>query len=274
MSLAMPRSFRPTYPPPFDDAAFLKSAHRMIRKQGVRRADVEDVIQLVLVAFSRCTTMPAADPDRTRYQFGIIRNIAIDIAKDEGERVDRTSLQYADAIAAQGGASPESVDYARRLHEAAVERDPQAADWVVRSAVHGEKQTELAEEAGVPVDRVRKRIERLSTWLRENASKLAALFLVVVGGAWAVMTRDKGEVAHPAPPDRPEEEGTPAHRAAALRSKAASECGALQWRACLKSLDDARGIDPAGDAEPRVQRLRHDAEAGLAREQPREQGKP
>jgi DNA-directed RNA polymerase specialized sigma24 family protein len=274
MTLEMWRAPRRTYPPPFDDAAYLKSAERMIRKQGVMRHDVEDVIQLVLAAFARCTTMPAPEPDRTRYQFGIIRNVAIDFATGEGERIDRARLAEPDAVAAPAGPSPEMADLARRVHALATERDPQAADWVVRSAVLGEDQTRIAREEGIPVDRVRKRIERLSAWVRSHADKLAVALLLVIG-TWAVSHEEESPTSAPPPPHPPEEDHTtPLQRAASLRSKASSECGAQQWRACLQSLDDARELDPEGDDDPRVQTMRRDAEVGVARESPAQERKP
>jgi hypothetical protein len=78
----------------------------------------------------------------------------------------------------------------------------QAADWVVRSAVHGEDQTSIAREEGIPVDRVRKRIERLTAWVRSNADKLAVAMLVLIG-TWT-LSREKetgtGTAPHPRPP--------------------------------------------------------------------------
>jgi hypothetical protein len=149
--------------------------------------------------------------------------------------------------------------------EVAAERDPQAADWAVRSAVYGEEQTIIAKQDAVHVNKVRKRVERLYAWVRANTDKLAVTIALVIGGAWVWWESRVPDSAHPRPPEPPPvDDSTPQHRAPSLRSEAASECDAQQWRECLKSLDDARAIDPEGDAAPRVQALRREAEAAVS----------
>jgi DNA-directed RNA polymerase specialized sigma24 family protein len=262
MALAMPQR---TYPPPFDDEELRKSARRMIRRQGVPRADVDDVIQLVAMAVSVCTTLPSKEPDRTKYLFGMTRNIAIDFANGVRKRVDRVPRgDTIPRVPGPRGPSLETLDFARRVQAVAAERDPQAAEWAVRSTMEGEDQTVIAEEAGVPVNRVRKRIERLFRWVRNNTDKLALVALVVgLAGVWTWLRQRETGVASP----RPEQEAeSQKDRAERIRSKAASECAAKMWHDCLDSLDRARDIDPAGDSEPRVDDMRREAEAALARE--------
>ena len=204
--------------------------------------------------------MPTQEPDRTKYFVRMTHNIAIDFADAERKRVDRVPIgDMLPGIAAPAEASPETIDFARRVHAAAVTRDAQAAEWALRSTVHGEAQTAIAEEAGVPVDRVRQRISRLFAWVRENRSQLAAAtLLLALVGMWGLARREPQPVSHPWPL---EPAGTPEERGAVLRSKAASECRAQMWRSCLGSLDEAREIDPAGDAAPSVQEMRREVEA-------------
>jgi DNA-directed RNA polymerase specialized sigma24 family protein len=260
MSLSMAKR---SYPPPFDDEKLLKSTKRVIRRQGVRWADVDDVIQLVLMAVTKSTTMPTREPDRTKYLVVMTHHIAIDFANDERKRADRVPMgNILQGIAAPGATSPETIDFARRVHAAAVARDAQAAEWALRSTVKGEAQTAIAEEAGVPVDRVRQRISRLFAWVRENGNKLAMATLgLALLGLWGLSRREADVVSSPAPRGE-----APGDRAAPLRSKAASECGAQMWRECLHHLDEARDIDPDGDTAPRVQAMRREAQAAIGRD--------
>jgi hypothetical protein len=54
-----------------------------------------------------------------------------------------------------------------------------------------------------------------------------------------------------APPRAPDQE-----LAARLRDNAYAACDATLWQACLDALDDARKLDPTGEADPRVQAAR------------------
>jgi hypothetical protein len=61
----------------------------------------------------------------------------------------------------------------------------------------------------------------------------------------------------PPPPDgRPAPRPTPADRATDLRNRALDECRHGQPKRCLDHLDQARALDPAGDATPGIQKLR------------------
>ncbi|MGH7269039.1 MAG: hypothetical protein ACREJ3_01300 [Polyangiaceae bacterium] len=52
---------------------------------------------------------------------------------------------------------------------------------------------------------------------------------------------------------------TPMIRAEALRREARDACDGRDRRTCLDKLDQARALDPKGDATPEVQSLRHSA---------------
>ena len=55
-----------------------------------------------------------------------------------------------------------------------------------------------------------------------------------------------------APPDTRE-------RAAVLREEGLAACRARSWAICLRKLDDAKALDPAGDGEARVVQARKEA---------------
>ena len=73
--------------------------------------------------------------------------------------------------------------------------------------------------------------------------------LAVAGGAGTVIAERAIEMlaAH----GRPDTE-----RAAQLREEAFAACDAAQWAMCARKLDDAKGVDPEGEGDPRVVRAR------------------
>jgi hypothetical protein len=85
----------------------------------------------------------------------------------------------------------------------------------------------------------------LRRWWPVLALAAAAGTALVVG----TNDDDSGKVGAPAEP-------TPAEKAANLRVGADVRCRQQQWDACLKMLDDAKALDPAGDADAKVQTLR------------------
>jgi hypothetical protein len=70
----------------------------------------------------------------------------------------------------------------------------------------------------------------------------AAIVLLIVGA----LTRENRGTATPPSPEA----------AALLRTEASEACGQAQWKRCAEKLDEARLLDPDGEAEPRVTRLR------------------
>ena len=95
----------------------------------------------------------------------------------------------------------------------------------------------------------------------------AATFAVAGGALYAVLHPSPERVAHPPPPapSNPAPIVPPADDlavAAELRRKAAAACDAKQWSVCLAELDEARAVDPDGDAVLAVKSLRDKAMAG------------
>jgi hypothetical protein len=97
--------------------------------------------------------------------------------------------------------------------------------------------------------------------LSATAAIAAAVIAVfVMAGPTMVATppppptaRDTGVTA-PKPPSAQEQRG------AELRDEAFGACEKAQWRTCLQKLDEAKALDPAGDANPRVRGWRGTAE--------------
>jgi hypothetical protein len=123
----------------------------------------------------------------------------------------------------------------------------------VSSATSGE----TAPRAPAPTLRNGPRVRIL--WLAAAAS-----FAVVVVGALYATLQSPPPVGH-APPPTPSNSAPVVPSAddlavaADLRRKAAAACDAEQWSVCLAELDDARAVDPEGDAVLSVKILRDKA---------------
>lgn len=102
----------------------------------------------------------------------------------------------------------------------------------------------------------RRRPVPLVAWLA------AAATATVVGGAlYAALHRTPGPTIGPVPPEPTSPAPLPSAvpdlvAAIELRRLAAAACDAQQWSACLTHLDEARAVDPDGDATPSVKTLR------------------
>ncbi|HEY3819506.1 MAG TPA: hypothetical protein VGL81_20190 [Polyangiaceae bacterium] len=99
----------------------------------------------------------------------------------------------------------------------------------------------------------------------------AAVAATATGGLVYALTHPGGappeQPSTPAPSSSPAPE-PPSQRliaASQLRTRAFAECEAQHWDTCLARFDDARMLDPAGDAAPEVQAARTKAEDELHR---------
>jgi hypothetical protein len=70
------------------------------------------------------------------------------------------------------------------------------------------------------------------------------------------LTRPDANTGSPAPDSSATDDATQRKPAAQLRAQAFEACAQTQWRRCAVLLDEARLIDPAGEADPRVVRWR------------------
>jgi hypothetical protein len=110
-------------------------------------------------------------------------------------------------------------------------------------------------EGGTAARGARERESRGWWWSRGGmvaAAALAAAVLLVV--AWP---HSPGVVSRPRPHDNGQQgEPTPRDRADALREKAYAACDRKAWEDCKALLDEAKGLDPGGETDPRVKSSR------------------
>jgi hypothetical protein len=147
---------------------------------------------------------------------------------------------------------PEQLD--RELAEAGI--DP-AQSRARGEAIAREAARQAAEGRRQPPRRLFSRTTSLLL-----AAALAALFTWTAAPMIARWVHP-----HEIGPDNPSPEWLTQERARvqakSLRAAARGDCAALRWTSCLKNLDDARTLDPAGDADPVVQADRRTAAQAL-----------
>ncbi len=258
-------------PPPFT-AKQGRTIRRIGRRSGYPRNELEDLAQIVWIEVKRCwARVPRVEPDFSKYVFRMAHNLAIAIVKKMQEDAMTHAVNFSgvDEAKAQGVSpampakvSPEDKVLAQRVAERAVERDPEAADWMMRTKVHDESFVSVAEDVGQPEERVKKRVNRLVVWLRKNmitASMLVTLLWVLL---IAVFPAAFGGHDRTTPDDTNDfpRDVTPRQRPVVLRSRAFAACNAEQWDECRELLDEAKALDPNGESDARVQKARTDIE--------------
>jgi DNA-directed RNA polymerase specialized sigma24 family protein len=265
--------------PPRDlaDAALARAVRAVLRLNGVPPDDVEDLLQDTRVEAKKVEArLPMSEPDRTNYVCGIARHLARQWRSSNDSRTQREGV----VPWALRPKTPEyeERDLAMKLHDFAVAKDPVATDWLLRAKVYGEDEVAIADDEGVPPERVRKRVSRMILFLREHALTLVAAFVLIAAGAWQFVHRPR-EI--PAPPEvrdvPPAPQPTdiapaPPDEAMSLRQRAREECDDQEWFVCLRDLDAARALDPAGEPQE-WQNLRDLANEGLHPRKP-EKDKP
>jgi hypothetical protein len=92
-------------------------------------------------------------------------------------------------------------------------------------------------------------------WSRGGMVAAAAL---AAGALLVVARREPVTTTHGNPYATQPPEPTPRDRAEALRQNAYAACDRRAWAECRRLLDEAKGLDPEGDADPRV-KTRRDA---------------
>jgi DNA-directed RNA polymerase specialized sigma24 family protein len=259
-------SSRPSVQPPH--AAWLvlpeitDAIEKALRKRGLWGPDLEDHRQSVLER-----AYVAAEPPGTREECvylvrKIAREMAIDILRKRRRRskVDVGPCGDPDERPPLDGGrdGADAIDARRQL--ALIQRDIESGSITARqaailtSAVDDVSQLEIAAQMKLAHSTVRNDLAAARRTARRSWAAFAAVTLAVLGLVLWYESRPENVAApHPGPdesvtPPAP----TPQGVAQETRQRALHECALQQWEACLRDLDAARGLDPAGDKAARV----------------------
>jgi len=225
--------------------------------------EVDDVVQATLTDALGAAAPPSGAEAVQRWVYGIARHKIADHF-----RIVKRG-QFPDEAPEAQPAPDSGQQHARDMLRWAERELPREAnaertfEWMLREG-NGEHLEEIAQTEAEPAPRVRQRVSRLRRYFRERwvaqTTTALVLALLALGGSYLFreLTPDPEppKAEHPAP--LPEYER--------LRHRAFRECEAEAWSECLRLLDMAMSLDPAGDRRSDVQRRRREAAQALARE--------
>lgn len=237
---------------PLADPALRRSLEDFVRRR-VPSSDVDDVVQTVLLDALAAQGRPRDPGELRRWILGIARHKVVDLHR-RAHREPPAELPEIEA-------SPAPIE-ARELVRWAEEQAGSAGeakktlDWMAREG-EGEKLEAIAAEEQVPAARVRQRVSRMRRWMKEKwMAELAAVAMLgaLALAAWWLLRRPSPEARdQPEPPEAiAPERPAPLDRARVLRADALQACEKSEWRPCLDGLDQARALDPEGDAAPAI----------------------
>ncbi len=247
---------------PLADPGTRRALEDFVRRR-VPGPDVDDVVQTVLCDALAAEDRPRDPAELRRWLIGVARHKVA----DHHRRSAREEVTEIPELA-----EPPPPIEARELarwaeQQAGSTRDAQRTlAWMAREG-EGEKLESIAAEEQLPAARVRQRVSRMRRWMKERwlAELAAVAALLVLALLVARLFRKEPEEItepEPAPPVLPEPP-SPLDRARALRADGLGACGREAWEECLRKLDEAAGLDPAGDRAPEVTGAREQARKAL-----------
>ncbi|MCB9578727.1 MAG: RNA polymerase sigma factor [Polyangiaceae bacterium] len=240
-------------------AALVRYARRRVAEH-----EVEDVVQSALADALAAPRTPETPEEVRRWVHRIARNKIVDLHRRRGREVPRELSGPDEAVA---DSAPVSARDLLRWAEKELpegEGSQSTLEWMLREG-DGEKLEHIADEANVPAPRVRQRVSRLRRHFRTRWAAQLAAVAAITALVLAAIALWRG-LSQPSPEDiarEPVPELSPRERGQEIRRQAFEHCAAGRDRECLKELDRAKALDPAGDTEPRVQEARAAAQRAL-----------
>jgi RNA polymerase sigma factor (sigma-70 family) len=231
----------------------------MVRKR-VPESEVEDIVQTTLTEALESPHAPKDSESLRRWIFGVAKNKVVDYHR----RAGRETFELPDVPDAPAPhAEADLLRWAERnLPDAEAQK---TLAWMLREG-DGEKLESIAASEKLPAPRVRQRVSRLrrhlkSSWAREIALLAALGVVITIAIVVWLKHRNQPEPIAEDPRNVPIDP-----RADEIRKGALEKCAAHEWQRCVDGLDEAKRLDPAGDARPEVKRAREDAAKALSPE--------
>ena len=249
-----------------------------VRWHGVPERRAEDIVQTTMAdAWKARHAWPATLEELDRWLFKALHNDRIDdnkkdakaplLKKPKSEKASSDDADHdedhQDPPPAVVTKDPAEVNDSLRFAMEYAESRPRLRHsivWLLRASM-GVSVREIAADARVREKVVTNALQRLRAELRMvHGPLLILLGFAVVAIALYVMKGRIDDSAKPGPKPVPTIVApTPAPQEPAplsaddLRTRAFGECDAKDWPACLADLQQAKNLDPSGDAAPRVQ---------------------
>ena len=246
-------------PPPFT-AKQARTIRKIGRRCGFPRNELEDLVHVVWLevkhSWARC---PRVEPGLSKYINGIARNTANGIIRKRRDDATTGAARFG-SLDEETATAPVNLTLsdramAHQLIDKARDRDPEGADWMVRTKMRGESFPEVSEDVGQPPDRIRMRVNRLIEWLREHAGVVSMILVFLLCIAVNVL-KAKPKTGPDTADSTAPQNLTPKQTATLERDAAFAACDVGQWTKCATLLDDAKALDPAGENDARVRSAR------------------
>lgn len=251
-----------------------------VRKR-VGESDVDDVVQTVLVEALASDRAPENEAELRKWLIGVARHKIADHHRRGGREqpAELPDIETAPAPVEERELARWAEEQAHSNKEAA-----KTLQWMAREG-EGDKLEHIAEEEQLPAARVRQRVSRMRRFMKERwLAELAAVaaLAIVAFLVWRALRQPPVDIARDpnVPPTGDNTSKAPppvaprVAEAGERRKKALEACGRNEHRACLDGLDEAKKLDPAGDALPEIQKAREAAQKALdegKKEQPQQQ---
>ncbi|MFO0677499.1 MAG: RNA polymerase sigma factor [Polyangiaceae bacterium] len=242
-------------------------------RKRVPESDAEDIVQAAFMEVLSGKSVPSEPTNLRAFVFGIVKNKL----KDHHRRSRREVASGDEDFEAGSGAADDAPTNASLLRWAEGELPPgsdgkRTFEWMLREG-DGEKLETIANDAKVPPARVRQRVSRLrrhlkTRWLLELAVAVLAVGVLVFVILRMRKERARDEAHGPGPSPTATVRPVPSSEleprlADDARRRALDACGKEAWAECLRHLDEAKRLDPAGESIPEVHTLRRRAESAL-----------
>lgn len=236
--------------------------HRDLLRYARRRVsehEADDVVQATLTDALAAERGPDDPEEVRRWVHRIARNKIV----DHYRRGNREQLAEPENTEAAAESAPVSARDLLRWAEKELPPNSDAEhtlEWMLREG-DGEKLEHIADDAALPAPRVRQRVSRMRKHFRARwAAQLAAaaLFAALLVAAWFILRKGSPSEDDIAREDVPNQ----LERAREMRERALQDCDNARWEPCLRGLDAAKQLDPAGDTTERVGAARTRAASG------------
>jgi len=265
MLMAAPKVDAPKVDEPLADPELRRFLLEFVRRR-VNAVEADDIVQTVLCDALVAKNLPTEKEELRKYLLGIARHKVIDTHR----RTAREEIgDPPELVASPPPVEEESLLRWAEKQAPMTEEAQKTLSWMAREG-EGEKLESIAADERVPAARVRQRVSRMRRWMKERwIAELAAVAALGVCAfvLWRILrqTPEGPEIVKPdisAEPIR----NDALERAKLLRAEAIKSCDEGAYDRCLKGLDEAKALDPAGDTAQDVVWARK--KANLANEKP------
>lgn len=258
MPMDVPKVDAPKVDEPLADPELRRFLLEFVKRR-VSAADADDIVQTVLCDALVAKNLPTEKEELRKYLLGIAKHKVVDTHR----RTSREEVgEPPELVANPPPIEEESLLRWAEKQAPSTEEAQKTLSWMAREG-EGEKLENIAEDEQVPAARVRQRVSRMRRWMKERwIAELAAVAAlgVLAFVAWRIFrqTSDGPEIVKPDVTAEPIRNDA-IEKAKLLRAEAIKACDEGAYERCLKGLDEAKALDPVGDAAQEVQWARKKA---------------